>query len=145
MTARVATLEPSDTVRRAAVVMTEHGVTILPVVGRDGRLLGVVSEADVLAHVLPYWLVTPSEDRWAASGSTDAVGEVMRKHPVTVTPETPVAVAADLLTCTAIKSLPVVADGRLVGVLSRSDLVRNVAGAVDAGERCFDDAWLVDP
>ena len=68
----------------------------------------------------------------------------MRERPVTVTPETSLSAANDLLTWTRIRCLPVVTDERLVGVISRSDLVRQVVGRSADPEPGVDTAWLFD-
>jgi hypothetical protein len=103
-----------------------------------------VSEADLIreafvpdprAHVIPH-----DEQRT----SQTCVDEVMTPHALTVHPSTDIADVADLMTTSGVKSLPVVDDdGRLVGVVSRSDLVRVRARADDVIEREVD-ARLVD-
>jgi CBS domain-containing protein len=95
----------------------------MPVVDASGLLVGVVTEADVLR------VVTPGDEH---RGSTQealpaTVGGLMRPLPITVPPDCDLPTATDLMTCTAIKSLPVVQDGRVVGLVSRSDLIRGLA------------------
>lgn len=95
-----------------ARLLAGHAVTALPVVDDHARVVGVVSEADVIARAC----------------LTDAVGTAMSRPVATVHPETDIAELRDLLTRTVVKSLPVVdASDQVVGVVSRSDLVRAFA------------------
>ena len=125
-------------VRTAVALMAEHQVTALPVVTANGRVVGIVSEADLLRD-----RVAPDQRRYETpweDSSLEAprfVEEVMTPHVLTVHPESDVADAVDLFTSSGVKSLPVVDhDGRLTGVISRSDVVRRLAAADDelAGE-----------
>jgi len=140
MTADPVTVSPATPVKTALQLLAEHGITSLPVLGRHGRLHGVVSEADLIrdrvrpdqrAHELP------------VDGGCDVprlVAEVMTPHAITVHPTDDLADAVELLTSTVVKSVPVVEyGGRLVGMLSRSDVVKvlaradeDLAGEVDA-------------
>jgi CBS domain-containing protein len=128
MTPDPATVAPFTPVTTALRLLAEHGITSLPVLGSHGRLLGVVSEADLIRD-----RVRP--DRRAherpIDGGADVprlVAEVMTTHPLTVHPDDDLADAVELLTSTVVKSVPVEEhDGRLVGMLSRSDVVRVLA------------------
>ncbi len=109
MNARPVTIRTDQPIGAAARVLARHAVTALPVVDEDGRIVGVVSEADVIAR----------------ARLTDPVGEAMSRVVALVHPETDVAELREVLTRTAVKSLPVVdAADQVVGVVSRSDLVR---------------------
>ncbi|HEX5086434.1 MAG TPA: CBS domain-containing protein [Nocardioides sp.] len=132
MTPDPVTVTESTPVKTALGLLAEHRITSLPVVGRDGALHGVVSEADLIkdivapdrrAHEVPVheWLDRPM-----------LVAQVMSPHAITVHPEDDLADVVELLTSTTIKSVPVVGgDGRVVGMLSRSDVVRVLARADD--------------
>ncbi|MBM0124599.1 CBS domain-containing protein [Pimelobacter simplex] len=112
MNARPVTVRRDQPVAAAGRVLARHAVTALPVVDQDGRIVGVISEADVIAR----------------SCLTDTVGEAMSRVVALVHPETDVAELRDILTRTAVKSLPVVdAADQVVGVVSRSDVVRAFA------------------
>lgn len=128
MTTRVVTLRPGTTVHDALRVLDARAITAAPVVDADGRVVGVVSEADLLRDAVPAdnrtGMVPHEVPR---SPVARAVAEVMTTHPVTLRPADDLAVAVDLLTSTAIKSAPVVDEERLVGVLSRSDVVHLLA------------------
>ena len=129
MTADPVTVTTDTPVKTALGLLAEHRITSMPVLGRKGRLRGVVSEADLIkdlvrpdqrAHERPVhddWLDRPV-----------LVSEVMSPHVVAVHPHDDLADVVELLTSTALKSVPVVEhDGRLVGILSRSDVVRVLA------------------
>jgi CBS domain-containing protein len=115
-------------VRRAANILREHGFSALPVVDHAGALVGVVSEADLI------------EDRFAASrapvggdadtaraGHAQTVGEVMTSPPTFVDQAASVETIADTMTSGRRRSIPVVDGTRLVGVISRSDILRSLA------------------
>lgn len=143
----------SDASLKAAMALLEcHDVSAMPVVDTAGRIVGVLSEADVIrelvapdqrTHEIPVPMVTAPSAR--------LVADVMTTHPVTVAPGTDLAVATELMTSSAIKSLPVVAQGRVVGVVSRRDVIRVLAKPDDLTEGEIDDLfrrvgydWLVD-
>lgn len=138
------TVPRGSTVQAALHVMAEARVTALPVVSAHGRLCGIVSEADLIRDRVP------GDPRLHATTHTDAllnrhelVEEVMTTHVVTVGPDTDVLDAVDLLTSTTVKSLPVVdRTGRVLGMLSRSDVVRSLAGSDDEIERDVDAALV---
>lgn len=112
MTVDVVAVGPADLVEEAAVRMLRGRHSALPVVDGEHRLLGVVSEADLLA------------DATARRPGPVTVGRVMTSPAVTVPADTTVARARELLVEEGLRTLPVVdGDGRLVGVLGRSDLV----------------------
>lgn len=128
MTREVVTVGPETTVKEAVRRLSEHQITAMPVVDAEGRLVGVVSEADVLrdtvlpdprAHELPVHL---SGGPYAAR-----VTDVMSHFPLTVRADSDLASAAELMTGTAVKSLPVVEGGAVVGVVSRRDIIAALA------------------
>jgi CBS domain-containing protein len=111
-------------------LLADRGVSALPVVDRAGRVVGIISEADVLrlqlaadprAHLQP--TAPGGTARWP-----DTVREVMTPEPVTAHEGTDVADVARLMADTGWKSVPVVDDrGLLVGMVSRSDVIRVLA------------------
>ncbi|WP_345695108.1 CBS domain-containing protein [Kitasatospora terrestris] len=125
MTREVVTVTPTTGFREVLERLTEYDITAVPVVDRDGRPLGVVSEADLLRTQArqedPSGLLPP-----AAGGPAGATaGELMTSPAVCTTEGASVVAAARLMARRQVKRLPVVGgDGRLVGVVSRGDLLR---------------------
>ena len=105
----------------------------MPVLGRRGRLRGVVSEADLIREMVPAdprAHEVPTDGQW--HDRPRVVADVMTAHAVTVNPETDLARGVELITTTTVKSVPVVDhENRVVGMLSRSDVVRVLARGDD--------------
>ncbi len=128
MSAPAITVTERTTVRSALKVLDEHRVTSLPVLDEAGHLVGVVSEADLVRDAVlrdPRRQLTPQDVK--ETPPPRQIGDVMTSHPVTVTETDDLADAVELLTTTTVKSLPVLRDGRVVGVLSRRDVVHLLA------------------
>lgn len=104
-------------------VMAERHVTALPVAD-DGRLVGVLSEIDVLRRAVVPDARAHARPLAETEPPPSTVGEIMTREPVTTTEGADVADLVTLFTTHSYKSLPVCRDGRLVGVISRSDVVR---------------------
>lgn len=128
MTTTVVTARPDMRVKRAIELLDEHQVTALPVVDDDGDLVGVVSEADVLRDaVLPDRRTREIPVRTDGRTSSLRVRDVMTAHPMSVAADADLSVAAGVLVDTAIKSLPVVDGERVVGIVSRRDVIAVLA------------------
>lgn len=128
MTTDPVTVRADTKVKAALALLDEHDITILPVVKADGRLCGVVSEADLVRELVdhdPRLMIPPGEH---SLDRPQCVEDVMSPHVITVREETDLADAVELATSSSVKTLPVV-DGhdRLVGILSRRDVVRMLA------------------
>jgi CBS domain-containing protein len=132
MTREVVAVAPGASLKEAAHLLVAHRISGLPVVDRDGRVIGVVSERDLLfkergelgadeALPEPLAAVAAANRRKLEA---HVVGEVMTTPAWTIEPQRTVAAAAKLLLDADVHRLPVVAGGRLVGVVSRADLVR---------------------
>jgi CBS domain-containing protein len=137
MTARVASIGPGATVREAARLMIERGVSGLPVVD-DERVIGMVTEGDLVRRrelgTEPggaWWLVAladgAAKDYRKANGVS--VRDVMTRPVFGVRPNASLRQVAKLMQERGIKRVPVMEDGRLVGIVSRADLVRRLARA----------------
>lgn len=131
MTTDVVVVSPDTGARDAARLLAERGFTALPVVDATGTFVGVVGEAELLRDRLPQdprWLVhgEPAVPRHAPG---DVVAQVMTKPTVTVTPNTDLAEVADLMLAHGVRSVPVVYEGRLVGIVTRRDMLRSVSRA----------------
>ena len=135
MTSRPLTVRPETPLKEVARLLVENGFTGVPVVDAVGRVLGIVSEADFLIkeqgpdavhHRRLARLLGESEAtrRQMAKVAARTAGEAMTAPAVTIEPGRPVQAAAAAMTDRGVKRLPVVEDGRLVGIVTRSDLVR---------------------
>lgn len=120
MSSPVITLRPDTPARAAAALLIAHGFAAAPVV-EGGRVIGIVTEADLMrGHIVP--------DGWVVEGLPDAaVGAVMTPAPVSVRPADDLADIVALMLDSGVRSLPVVDDGALVGIVSRRDVLRCVA------------------
>src|SRR4051812_45279622 len=131
MTRRVLTARASTPVKELARLMVEHRISALPVLDDDDRLIGVVSEADVVlkqGHQIPrrpHWW-EPTEQREALRlAAGDTAGRLMTSPAVSIGEHASLPQAARLMTGHGVKRLPVVdADGGVIGVVSRVDLLR---------------------
>lgn len=130
MTTDVVTVRADTSYRDMVALLHERRISGLPVVDDDRKVIGVVSEADLLAPVVT---VTGTPNRWphrkqvtAASTAAD-----LMSHPaVTTSPDEPVRNVARLMASRRLRRLPVVdREGRLVGILSRGDLLSVFARA----------------
>jgi CBS domain-containing protein len=131
MTTDVVVVFPDMSARDAARLLAERGFTALPVVDTSGALVGVVGEAELLQDRLPQdprWLVH-GEPVEARKSPADLVDQVMTRQPVTVTPNTDLAEVADLMLKHNVRSVPVVRDGRLAGIVTRRDMLRSITRA----------------
>jgi CBS domain-containing protein len=138
MTKDVIAVAPKTTIREAAQLMVDHGISGLPVVNDDGRMVGIVTEGDLILRQkperkVPWWDLSlgPGEELareyQKAHGTT--VAEVMTRAVLSIGPDLPIESAADLLDGHRIRRLPVIEDGRLVGIVSRGDLIKTLAAA----------------
>ncbi|MBW0119018.1 CBS domain-containing protein [Pseudonocardia abyssalis] len=130
MTTHVLTARPAMPLKELARVLTEHRVGALPVLDADDRVIGMVSERDLLskqAQPLPRprrWWQTRRARREIRRAEADTVAHLMTRRPVTVGPAAKLAEAARRMTEHELKHLPVVDDGgSLVGIVSRADLI----------------------
>lgn len=126
MTSNPATVEPETTLRELLALMNTHGWRQVPVV-RDGLLVGIVTDRDLrLAIDSPVLAEEEHLDR-ADLLEELTVESCMTRDPVTVTPEQPAHEAADLMCVHKYGALPVVEDGRLVGIVTGEDFLRYIA------------------
>jgi CBS-domain-containing membrane protein len=128
MSRPVVTVSPGTGIKTAATLLAEHGVSALPVVNTKGELVGIVSEADLMSIETrpdPRTQATPLPP--TAGSSPRTVAEVMTRKVLTVSTESEVSQAARIMLDAGIKRVPVVQGRRVVGILSRRDLVRVIA------------------
>ena len=145
MTADVITVDPGTTVQDLAALLSERAISGAPVVDAAGRLVGIVSEGDLLHRVeigteahghgkRSWWLedfaAEHARDYVKAHGRT--VNDIMTRDVLTVGEETDLGEVATLLETRRIKRVPVMRGDRIVGIVSRSNLVRALGAARSA-------------
>jgi CBS domain-containing protein len=137
MTTKVATVSLGSSIRRAVQIMLEHGVSGLPVID-DARLVGIISEGDLLRRSELGSSEYAAAIRAASAEKQDRdfvraygwnVADVMTTNVVTVGEDAPLGHVAALMEEHGIKRVPVMHNGRLVGIVSRADLLRAIATA----------------
>lgn len=140
MTREVVTVTTDTTIRELAEIIMNHRIGSVPVVDSEGVLVGIVTESDLIEqdknfHIptiisLFDWVIyLESEkkfERELKRMTALTVGEIYTKDVVTVAPSTPISELADIMSSRKIHTLPVVEDGRLVGIVSRIDLIRSM-------------------
>ncbi|MEK6439054.1 CBS domain-containing protein [Pseudonocardia sp. T1-2H] len=121
MSQPVITVRPMTPVPEAAALLASHGFTAAPVVDDQGRLIGIVTEADLVRHQI-------RPEGWPARSGGNTVGEVMTGSPLALRPVDDLADVVSLMLDARVRSIPIVEDdGELVGIVSRRDVLRVVA------------------
>ncbi len=142
MTRDVITVRPATSIHAAAQLMVEHGVSGLPVVDDDGRLVGIISEGDLILRqtrpaTRPWWRAFFERGEQLALEYRKAVGttvgEVMTRPVISISPVWGIQMAATIMQNRRIGRLPVVHDGRLVGIVTRADLIKALAAQTRPG------------
>src|SRR5262252_1884320 len=144
MTSEVITVREDATVPEVARLMAERGISAVPVVDRENQIVGMVSEGDLLHRTetgterrRAWWLdMVSSTNKLAGEyikSHSAKVKDVMTRDVLSVTEETAVADIAVLLETNRIKRVPVVRDGKIVGIVSRANLVRALAMTLTEG------------
>lgn len=136
MTRSVITIAPDATILEAAKTMLQHHVSGLPVVDATGKLLGIVSEGDFIRRSE---IGTPRKrGRWLKVLLGDSAVDYVREHgrrvsdvmtsdPVTITEDATLEEIVDAMETNGVKRLPVMKEGRVVGLVSRANLMQAVA------------------
>ncbi|AOR73201.1 histidine kinase [Burkholderia stabilis] len=139
MTPSVVSVKPDMTVQQTAALLVENGISGAPVIDANGRLVGMISESDLVRRVeietdrphRAWWmeLLTARRDDAADYVKTHAhlVKDVMTKHVVTVQEMTPIDEVARILDKLHIRRVPVVRGNEVVGIVSRANLVQALA------------------
>ena len=110
MTRDVVTARPNTPVRTAEKLLREHHISGMPVVDQEGHVLGVFSLSDVLKK-----------------GKRKTVGELMTSPAITADEDEAIEEVAALMATNNVNRIPIVREGRLVGIITRADIVRYVA------------------
>lgn len=156
MTVPAVSVTEHTTYKQVARLLSEHRLSALPVLSRSGRVIGVVSEADLLHKQERHHSARPGGMSWpphrkaAAKAEARNAGQLMTSPAVTIHPDAAVGSAARLLNSHHLRRLPVVdPDGRLLGIVSRRDLLcvflrpdEEIAAEVRAA---LTDVLLADP
>lgn len=142
MTTPVITVDPETTVQDLAKLLSEKGISGVPVCEGGDRLVGIVSEGDLLHRAetgterrlqkrRSWWLDSLAAEEAAARDYVKAHGQrvrdIMSREVISVSDTTDLAEVAMLLETRLIKRVPVVRDGKIVGIISRANLVRALA------------------
>lgn len=109
MTRDIISVAPELTVRKLAMTLVKNQISGAPVTGKTGKIVGIVSEADIVAK--------KGKD----------VKAIMSKKVISIAEDTPVEEIAQLMTKHKIKRLPVMNGGKVVGIVSRADIVNAIA------------------
>jgi CBS-domain-containing membrane protein len=159
MTRQLIAASPETTFREAVRLLEDNRISGLPVIDREGKLVGIVSEADLLNKAEKrepdaYELESRRHRLDRSRASALDVASAMSRDIVSVRPDSPIALAAREMHARGFKRLPVVdAEGRLVGIVSRGDVLKvflrsdaelaaEVRGILDEAERTFGDSRL---
>ena len=131
MTDHPVTVRAESPLQEAARTLVRVGVGALPVVDDDDRVLGMVSEREVIRHLLTVQAFTGPDARSVSppTPGKKTVRDVMTRQVLCVAPEQPLAEVAALMSNKDVERVPVVRDGRLVGFLTRGDIVRKLIGS----------------
>ncbi|MGP0042640.1 MAG: CBS domain-containing protein [Rhodomicrobium sp.] len=141
MTTSVVTAGPETPLRKIAKLLLEHNISAVPVVDGDGAVIGMVSEGDLLRHNdedrrarRDWWLDLLAQGESLSPQFIESLRmpdrqarEIMSAPVVTVSDHTDVVEIGRLLSAHRIKRVPVLRDGRVVGIVSRADLIRALA------------------
>jgi CBS-domain-containing membrane protein len=136
----VVTVNKKTTVRELSEIFASRRFGTLPVLDDDNNLIGVVTESDLVEqgrnlHIPTFislfdWVIPlggeRSLERELQKISAQTVGEIYSSEVVTVSPSDPVSTVADIMTNRKLHALPVVEGRKLVGIVSRIDIIRNM-------------------
>ena len=142
MTTEVITAAPETSISQVAALLDQHRISGVPVMDREDRVVGVITQSDLVARAqdlelpptislfdLRLVLETPGHFKKRLEkmlGTT--VAEVMTPEPLTVTPETPLNQIADLMAKKKVHTIPVLEGDKLIGVIGKIDLIHAQAG-----------------
>ena len=153
MTADVVTVPPETPVAAIARMFADRGISAVSVIDPAGVLLGIVTESDLIRRLADEdeqpsgWLVrlfnSPASkaERYARSHGAHA-GEIMSERVITAAPEDSAAHIAHLMEEHKVRRVPVIKDGRLIGLVSRSDLVRALIAQQEVPEGELSDEYI---
>jgi CBS domain-containing protein len=139
MTREVMTVPPEMSVKSAAKLLFEKEISGLPVVDAERRVIGMITEKDIINMAMPKYLQEPEYQDFAyildtgpfwkkvAEAEKLAVKDIMRKDVLCVSGDMSVPEVARLMISKGIRRIPVLKDKKLVGIIARADIVREIA------------------
>jgi CBS domain-containing protein len=131
MTQRVFRVYPDTPVREVIDLLVRHGLKSVPVIGEKREVLGIVSDRDLLRHLMPNILRTgsgpASEDEIRIQGETP-VREIMTRSVMCISEDQGLADVVSTMVNKDVDRVPVVFEGRLTGFLTRADIIRRLFG-----------------
>ena len=155
MVSPVVTVKPYSSVKEVAKTLVEKCISAVPVTDDSGKLVGIVSEGDLMhrseagtERQRSWWLRLMAGDDMLAADYIKAHGrkiaDIMTRKVITATPDMPLDEIAMLLEMNSIKRVPILRDGQLVGIVSRANLVQAVASAPKGLEIPLTDSTIRD-
>ncbi len=140
MTTEVFTVTQETGLKELAALFVKHKVTAMPVVDDAGKLVGMVSQTDLVEQDKPLhiptvislfdWVIYLESEKTFQEEvnkvTARKVSEICSREPVTCRPDTPLSEIASLMVDNKVHLVPVVDDGELVGVVARLDLIRSM-------------------
>jgi len=140
MNRNLVVVHPFDNVSQVAKVLGEHGISAAPVVDAEGKMLGMVSEEDLMHRLgtthesrRAWWLGMLAEGEDLAPDFLEylkmekrTAKDIMTSEVISVTEDIPVADIVDLLVKHHIKRVPVLREDKVVGIVSRADIIRTI-------------------
>ena len=138
MITNVIAVGPDACVQDVARILLDSRISAVPVIAADGKLLGIVSEGDLMRRAeagtgrrRPWWLAILTGREVLANEyireHSRRVTDVMTRNVVTATADTPLSTIANLLEKNAIKRVPIVEEGKVIGIVSRANLLQALA------------------
>jgi CBS domain-containing protein len=138
MVTNVITVGSDARIEDVAGVLLTNRISAVPVVDREGRMIGIISEGDLMRRPetgterpRSWWLEALTDTRTLATefvrSHSRRVTDVMTRNVVTANPDTPLGEIAALLEKNRIKRVPIVKDGKIVGIVSRANLLQGLA------------------
>ena len=125
MTRRVITLKPEDSINTAIKKLRDNGIRGAPVVDGNGRIVGMVHESDIMDWINEDIKAKNHEEfmKILREKGKEKVSKIMVKKPVVIFPEKKLEEAAALMYKSGVDRLPVIKNGKLVGIVSRDDII----------------------
>jgi CBS-domain-containing membrane protein len=141
MTQEVITIRPENSIRDLAKIFTENNISGVPVVDDAGKVIGIVTESDLIFHnkrlnvpavitILDSFIFLNSPEKMEKELRKIAaatVNDILTTPPVTIKQDTPLDVIATLMTDKSIHTLPVLTEsGKMVGIVGKKDIIRTI-------------------